>query len=193
MVATTRAWAVTAVEVAGPDIKIDKLFKNMERNLKKKVKTKLKRVRDLLDNEKTDTPDTELHSDEEGPSLKMSKSVTRADLDETLVEEPYSNVESSGLNLSDLVTRSRLNGEHDQHSSDNIDPNRFIAMKPKHLLTDIPDVVTEGDQGIDDNEEEDGDAEERQKAITEAFADDDVVADFRLVLYCRIKNVKKNA
>ncbi|CAK9811068.1 U3 small nucleolar RNA-associated protein 14 homolog A [Anthophora plagiata] len=56
-----------------------------------------------------------------------------------------------------------------------IDPNKYINVKPKQLNTDLPAVITEGDEVLDDNEDE----EERRNIIIEAFADDDVTEEFR--------------
>jgi U3 small nucleolar RNA-associated protein 14 len=103
----------------------------------------------------------------------------QANIDEELVEQPHDGLqetESSNLNLNMIVTESRLQEEEQEPPTDNIDPNNFIAMKPKHLQTELPDIVTGGDEAIDDNED---DNTQRQMTITEAFAEDDVVAEFR--------------
>ena len=56
-----------------------------------------------------------------------------------------------------------------------IDPNKYINIKPKHLNTDLPIDITGGDDVLDDSEDE----EERRNVVSEAFADDDVVEEFR--------------
>lgn len=60
---------------------------------------------------------------------------------------------------------------------DNIDPNKYLKVVPKHLATGIPDVMNAGDEGLDD-EEEDENLQYRM-TIGEAFAEDDVVAEFQ--------------
>lgn len=49
---------------------------------------------------------------------------------------------------------------------------------PIKLRTELPDEITGGDEGLDDSDTE-RDAREKHMTISEAFADDDVVADFR--------------
>lgn len=53
-----------------------------------------------------------------------------------------------------------------------IDPKKYVNIKPKYLKTHLPDVTTGGDE---DSEQE----EETHKIMSEAFADDDVVEEFR--------------
>ncbi|KAG5339703.1 UT14A protein, partial [Acromyrmex heyeri] len=53
-----------------------------------------------------------------------------------------------------------------------IDPKKYVNIKPKHLKTQLPDVATAGD---DDSEQE----EETHRIMSEAFADDNVVEEFR--------------
>merc|ERR1719187_1377425 len=52
-----------------------------------------------------------------------------------------------------------------------VDPDNFVTVEPKQLKSDLPDIV-----GF--NEEDSENENEQRKAIAEAFADDDVVADF---------------
>ncbi|KAI4489531.1 hypothetical protein M0802_011066 [Mischocyttarus mexicanus] len=80
------------------------------------------------------------------------------------------------MKLKDLAKS--LDNTNDDVSKDkdtNIDPNKYINVKPKHLHTDLPNVITGGDDAIDDSEDE----EEKNNIISEAFADDDVVDEFR--------------
>lgn len=58
-----------------------------------------------------------------------------------------------------------------------LDPNKFIKTGPIRLQTQIPDEITGGDEGLDDSDSE----RDKHLTISEAFADDDVVADFRFV------------
>jgi hypothetical protein len=160
-------------------VKIDELFDDVEEKLKEKVSKKLKKLKvelKLKDENKTEEANSE--SDNEGPSLKLKQMYIRPDLDEELVEQPYDKIqeeESSNMSLSKIVAESTVQEEVQEPTVDNIDPNKFIAMKPKHLQTELPDMVTR-DEAIDDSEDE---STERQMTITEAFAEDDVVAEFR--------------
>ncbi|KAJ9578563.1 hypothetical protein L9F63_005213, partial [Diploptera punctata] len=163
VVATSDSWVVTQIEVEELDDSINnsekdigKILDNVESNIKKVVKTKLKRFSEMLNTEKTKTNEGEAISDDEGPSLKMKKTVSRIDLDEKLIEET-SNVNncnhSSDVNLKELVAQSKIN-KNDSLASSDIDLNTFTPGKPKLLNTDLPDVVTRGVEGIDDDEEE---------------------------------------
>ena len=60
-----------------------------------------------------------------------------------------------------------------------LDPNKFIKTGPIQLQTQLPDEITGGDEGLDDSDTE----RDKHLTISEAFADDDVVADFRFVLF----------
>lgn len=161
------------------EVKIGKLFDDMQEKLKEKVDKKLKKLKlEMNIKDKDKAEDTNSESDNEGPSLKLKQVNVQANLDEELVEQPYDGLqetESSHMNLNKIVAESRLE-EQQEPPADNIDPSKFIAMKPKHLQTELPDIVTGGDEAIDDNED---DNTERQMTITEAFAEDDVVAEFR--------------
>jgi hypothetical protein len=152
----------------------------MEEKLKEKLGKKLKKLKlELKIKDKNKSEDTNSESDNEDPSLKLKHANVRAVLDEELDEQPYDRPqedESSYRNLNKIVAECGLQAEEQEPPVDNIDPNKFIAMKPKHLQTEFPDMITRGDEAIDDNEDE---SEERQMTITEAFAEDDIVAEFR--------------
>jgi len=160
-------------------VKIGELFDEMEEKLKEKVGTKLKKLKvELKVKDENKAEETNSDSDNEGPSLKLKQMHVRPHLDEELVEQPHDKVQEEGslnLNLSKTVAESRVQEEVQAPPVDNIDPNKFIAMKPRHLQTELPDMVTR-DEAIDDSEDE---STERQMTITEAFAEDDVVAEFR--------------
>ncbi|KAK7869453.1 hypothetical protein R5R35_008171 [Gryllus longicercus] len=64
-------------------------------------------------------------------------------------------------------------GANSKSAEKNINPEKFIAAKPKVLLTAAPELTNAGEEALDDEMEED-----QQKIITEAFADDNVVDDF---------------
>lgn len=160
-------------------VKMGELFDEMEKKLKEKVGTKLKKLKvELKVKDENKTEETNSESDNEGPSLKLKQMHVRPHLDEELVEQPHDKVQEEGslnLNLRKIVAESRVQEEVQEPPVDNIDPNKFIAMKPRHLQTELPDMVTR-DEAIDDSEDE---STERQMTITEAFAEDDVVAEFR--------------
>lgn len=59
-------------------------------------------------------------------------------------------------------------------SDENIDPNKYAKANAKRLMTELPEIITGGDEGIDDEDED----FQQPMTIDEAFADDDVVAEF---------------
>ncbi|XP_065220543.1 U3 small nucleolar RNA-associated protein 14 homolog A [Planococcus citri] len=59
-------------------------------------------------------------------------------------------------------------------TDENIDPNKYLKVNAKRLMTELPEIITGGDEGIDDEEED----FQHRMTIGEAFADDDVVAEF---------------
>lgn len=156
-------------------VKIGELFDDMEEKLNEKVGKKLRKLKvELKVKDENKTEETNSESDNEGPSLKLKQMHVRPQLDEELVEQPHENFQEEGssyLSLKEIVAESRVQ----EPPVDYIDPNKFIAMKPRHLQTELPDMVTR-DEAIDDSEDE---STERQMTITEAFAEDDVVAEFR--------------
>lgn len=61
-----------------------------------------------------------------------------------------------------------------------IDPNDFITVKVHKVKSSFPDVVTELDSDAESVAESDGVSDDEQrKLVSEAFADDDVIADFK--------------
>lgn len=59
-----------------------------------------------------------------------------------------------------------------------IDPNKFINMKPVKLNTELPDMlVNEGDEN-DDSDVEESIRKSQKDVVSEAFCDDDIVDDF---------------
>lgn len=208
VIATTNSWTVTPIDIerskvenySGPKrknsnknkgnridngtskntVKIGELFDDMEEKLKEKVDKKLKTLKlEFKVKDKNKAENTNSESDDESPSLKFKQVDVQADLDEELNEQPHDKFqedESLCGNLNKIVRESSLQEREQELPLDNIDPNKFMAMKPKHLQTELPDMITRGDEALDDNEDE---SEERQMTITEAFAEDDVIAEFR--------------
>ncbi len=58
-----------------------------------------------------------------------------------------------------------------------VNPEDFMAVGVKKLRSDLPEIVGYNEE--ENSEEDDDEDEEQRKTIAEAFADDDVMADFR--------------
>lgn len=189
--AGTTEWSVESFENdsnnSGNNVKsleIDDIFDSMETKLKQKLKKKLRKVRQELRNEPDEDVEAEENdSDNDGVDLSFKKPKLRPEIDRPLSEtagDKEINSEDSPMNAINHQ-KSRLeaskNGSNFANSTE-IDPNAFINVKPKHLKTLLPDDVTEGDDILDDSDNENGEDNQRN-IISEAFADDDVVDDFR--------------
>lgn len=121
--------------------------------------------------------DRKKKSEEYAPDLSFKNQKQRPIIDEQMVES--TDKSNSEINDDVIKLRKLSSGETrlaTKSAEAEIDPNKFINIKPKYLKTKIPDLVTGGDEGLDDSEEEE---EEKHKLISEAFADDDVVEEFR--------------
>ncbi|XP_076753011.1 U3 small nucleolar RNA-associated protein 14 homolog A [Xylocopa sonorina] len=162
--------------------KINKIFDFAEEKIQDKIKSKLKRV----------TLNSNNHNKVKGKKRNKNVEYEKDNFDglkiQTRKQKPILNIplnESVNKNNIDLDTeientkRVKFDNTLSIHKSDTskveIDPNKYINVKPKHLNTDLPADITGGDEVLDDSENE----EERRNVVSEAFADDDVVEDFR--------------
>ncbi|KAG5312787.1 UT14A protein, partial [Acromyrmex insinuator] len=136
-------------------------------NLKKEeLKKKLKI------NDKT-TKYEEKENKDYSPSLEFEDPKRKPILDSPLEETTsMENVheESNLTNLKKIVNT--IQEPAGTSNEMEIDPKKYVNIKPKHLKTQLPDVATAGD---DDSEQE----EETHRIMNEAFADDNVVEEFR--------------
>ncbi|CAG2119480.1 unnamed protein product, partial [Medioppia subpectinata] len=70
-----------------------------------------------------------------------------------------------------------------------IDPNDFIVVKANKIKSSFPDLVTEMDSDAESVDESDGISDDEQRQlVSEAFADDDVMSDFKSAKKERIEN-----
>lgn len=154
---------------------IDEIFDSMEEKLKHKVDLKLQKVKKKLkiksDVKKHDEEEKEDEDDLLNLEFKNSKQKPILDcpLEETTSRE--------NMQVKDLMNSKTIaNTEKQEPISNNheveIDPKKYLTIKPKYLKTQLPDVAT----GEEENSE---DEEKMHKIMSEAFADDDVVEEFR--------------
>lgn len=168
-------------------LEIDDLFESMEDKMISRIDTKLKRVKRKLATNAAAydkciaAQEGKRSKPEYSPDLSFKKRKLRPDLDEEMDESTGISGNQAVRQTSTIEENLRLaNGLADAKSSRNntstdIDPNKFINVKPKHMKHQLPDTITGGDEALDDSEGE-GD---QHNIISEAFADDDVVDDFR--------------
>ncbi|XP_066992419.2 U3 small nucleolar RNA-associated protein 14 homolog A [Anabrus simplex] len=171
---------INSVKVADNNyIHMDDIFDDMEQKLKQKVSRKLRELKNIKTNDSVDdriAKEVE-DVDVDGPSLEFKTKAKRPQEDLQLIEESgHKNNSSSPGSLSIPVVPKVSLGEKEAsgNQKDDVDPNKFLAVKPKLLQTQFPDMVTGGEEGLDNEENE----ESQQMTITEAFTGDDVVAEF---------------
>ncbi|KAJ0174554.1 hypothetical protein K1T71_009662 [Dendrolimus kikuchii] len=191
----TSSWTVENIEDKAsnkqtPDV--FSIFETLENKAANKVEKKLKRLRqdiaqlEMLTKEtttknkkqKTDEP----NADDTLEYLKLKNKKTKVVVDEALIETS-SNQADSTINighkkLENIVatintTTQEISKSKPANSDNNIDPTRFIEVKPKFLNSVIADGETGLDQ-LDDHEQV-----VPRVNIEEVFEEDDVVAGFR--------------
>ncbi|XP_046838453.1 U3 small nucleolar RNA-associated protein 14 homolog A [Vespa crabro] len=191
-VAATSAWNVQECETLNTDDvknnstllseKIDEMFDLMEDKMQKRIRTQISRVKRKfnIDMEKKNNNDNESNVDE--PDIEELEFKNKKQ--KPILNKPMEEVIKSTKSLKDedVIKLKSLAKSMDKTTIDvsknkdmDIDPNKYINVTPKHLNTDLPNVTTDGDDILDDNEDE----EEIHNIISEAFADDDVVDEFR--------------
>lgn len=156
---------------------LDDLFDNAEEILQEKIHTKLKRLRDMAEDASavaaitTERPTTNKRKPKSShDDLSFKKQAKRPQIDEELRDEDSDDEPEFRRTIENArkVSKTVDNG-------DNINPDKFIAVKRQHLHTALPDM--DGGESTDD----DDDRRERAKRLTiaEAFENDDIVADFQ--------------
>jgi U3 small nucleolar RNA-associated protein 14 len=147
---------------------IEAIFDDVEDDVEQKIARKLKKIRqDLDDDDEEGFTSKKRKKGAEGQhDLSFKKTAKRPMLDEALNAEDQSDVLES--------LRQKIEPRGAKKSEDEINPGKFVQIKPKHLLTALPDEVANVDEE-DDEGELIGD---RRLTIAEAFEDDDIVADF---------------
>ena len=162
--------------------KINKLFDFMEEKIQDRIKFKLERItqnyEEIKTNKKRKSKNIEF-KDDNFDGLEIQAKKQKPILDLGLNENACKN----NLEVNTELEKIKQIKQHNTSFVDNrsntskveIDPNKYINIKPKHLNTDLPIDITGGDDVLDDSEDE----EERRNIVSEAFADDDVVEEFR--------------
>ncbi|XP_046674064.1 LOW QUALITY PROTEIN: U3 small nucleolar RNA-associated protein 14 homolog A-like [Homalodisca vitripennis] len=155
---------------------LDEMFEEVEEKLQNKVQEKLNQISKQLDSklENKDNNEMELETDEI-PSLKMNRQNITADVDEELAEETRVNNKRNRVER-DVVAKAIATASAKVTSGEDIDPNKFQEVTPRLLASELPEMVTEGEEAMD---QEDQAAKDRHLVITEAFAESDVVEQFQ--------------
>lgn len=167
--------SMDSVNGAASGESIEELFQKVEEKVRDSVsKLMANYQKELLTISEVLTTNNDEIDGETPVSLEMKKQVKHPEIDEALSEGATH--KSSSLEISELQKMSdAITGEQQMNrTKTDIDPKKFIAVKAKPLDSELPDVA-DMEEALDDE----GDESERQLTITEAFADDDVVEQFR--------------
>ncbi|XP_063982466.1 U3 small nucleolar RNA-associated protein 14 homolog A [Diachasmimorpha longicaudata] len=174
----TSQWAVETFprsksnESEDPPLDLDDLFDKMEGKLKQRMKKKMRRVKQKLrklDSMAESEENSREEHGEELPDLSFKRTKLRPEIDEALDEDVG---EQGGEAVRNVITTDGEQTRGNKRAAD-IDPTNFISVKPKHLKTQIPEGMEE-EGALDDSEDE-----RQYNMISEAFAEDDVVEEFR--------------
>jgi len=168
---------------------IDEMFDLLEENLEHKKDVKLKEMKKKLEkkikkqqkkmNEQTKKKRNEENKgDEKIRDLEFknfnSKPILDQPLDETtMIENMQKEDDLTNLNTTN-IEQELVNVKANNQETE-IDPDKYLNIKPKYLKTQLPDVTNEGEDVLDNSEQE----EETHRIMSEAFADDDVVEEFK--------------
>lgn len=112
--------------------------------------------------------------------LSFKQTAKRANIDEALDHgaDADDSLEAQRKAIDDLrnvsTTAANAANKSNTAAADNINPNTFIQVKPKHLRTALPEM--EG--AFDESDDEAGRHDAKRLTIAEAFEDDDILADF---------------
>ncbi|XP_076661483.1 U3 small nucleolar RNA-associated protein 14 homolog A [Halictus rubicundus] len=165
--------------------KINKIFNTMEDKIQDQIKSKLQHITENYNQmpKKRKLKDCNAQEEDSFDGLEIQTVNKRLVIDSSLHEGVDENDMESNTDLENAkniaysnslsVIKPNTNGVN--KSEKEIDPSKYINVKAKHLHTDLPSDITGGDDVLDDSENED----ERHNVISEAFADDDIVEEFR--------------
>lgn len=188
----TSNWAVETIDNAGTHTKeeIESAYENHDLSVEKKVEKKLKQLRldiERLEKARTEKTHTEKTHTKRKPketkekdnleSLKLKPKKVKAVIDEELIETSSRTVNENKDNETETTSLSKILNTAQSVAQDStnadIDPTRFIEVKPKYLNTAVS-------QGENDYDQLDDDEQVVPKVnIEEVFEEDDVVASFR--------------
>lgn len=181
LTATTN-WTVESVDnvTYGTKSKEDlaNAFDSYENSIAGQVEKKLKQLRENIEKlEKSTKTKKETHKETEERDnleyLKLRNQKVKAVIDEELIETGSRTPEETQNKEKPLSNVDKKFSEATENTDSNIDPSRFIQVKPKYLNTALSEAEKDLDN-LDDDEQV-----VPKVNIEEVFEEDDVVASFR--------------
>lgn len=153
---------------------VENAFKTVETELKNKINEKLLKLN--KDKIKQPAKTNVKHQNEELKSdyLKMNNKRIKAAFNEPLYEDNKTLDTNNTSNIEDnqeSASKTVVNAVNPKKQVQNIDPTEFLQVTQTNLETE--EMIQVEDQ-IDDKEEND-----QEKLIAEAFADDDIINEFK--------------
>lgn len=155
---------------------LEEIFDVVEDNLALKLKNKLHKIQNQESDDEFEPKSKKNRKSDKKIDLAFKNQSNRPEIDESLDESGNKNKTKANEQIDAIKKISSADVTVTKEVS-TIDPNQFVAMKPKYLQTAIPDMNNYSDN-IDDEENESRAAAEKTMTISEAFAEDDIVADF---------------
>ncbi|CAK1555717.1 unnamed protein product [Leptosia nina] len=180
---STSEWSVEIIgeQKSTSNSKVTEVFEDLENQISKKVEQKLKNLRESIEvlerepkkENKFKSKDRNTATDK-FESLKFKNQNPKPIIDEVLLETNIR--ETENLPVLDKVTKISQTGRLTDTTQINadIDPGKFIEVKPKYLNT----ALSKGESNIDDLDDNDEQIVPKVD-IEEVFEEDDVVATFR--------------
>lgn len=156
---------------------VEELFNDAEQLLQQRVSQKLAKIRQNMEAQPAKKSEKGQRAQKKPSSgLEFKKKARLADADLEL-DEGITAQGSKAKVAKIIPPLNQLNvaPASSTHKEETINTKAFVQVKPKHLLNAIPDLTTAGD--LSEDEEDDPELAKRL-TIAEAFADDDIVADF---------------
>lgn len=174
-------WTVTSLETTD-EHSLHHMFEDLNEKMTLKAQKKIAGIKGDLKADKRKVAPSKRKSKYVDPSalLELKKQKLQVDIDEKL-DEGFGD-EAVDKEYNDLAAKIKLAASKTTESKNSttapeLDPNKFMKTGHVKLKTALPEEVTGGDEGLDDSDAELGE-DEKHLTISEAFADDDVVADF---------------
>lgn len=153
--------------------KISDFKGSIKENTKRKLNLKVQEVKKKFKANKTKKYEEEQKESEDySSSFEFEDPKRKPILDFPLEETTSRTIVQKDSNLRSLKTVNTVQKPASTSYKVEIDPKKYINIKPKHLKTQLPDVATGGDENSEQEEE-------THRIMSEAFADDDVVEEFR--------------
>ncbi|XP_060653104.1 U3 small nucleolar RNA-associated protein 14 homolog A [Drosophila nasuta] len=179
-VTVENGWVVEEVDSPAKAETIDDIFEQHDEDVRQKLSKKLEKLKkqaEILKQPKMKAKPTKKKRDElkNLKDLAFKKTKQRIEIDEPLNQEEEQSQPSLDV-VNKLTTTEETAAEPSADSA--IDPNKVTTITLKQRMRDsdaINDALAEDDEA--DYDESDA-AAERQLTISQAFEDDDIIADF---------------